>query len=59
MLFRSLREGVDVSDETGLEELDRLFTVIQLLFVIRFLSGEVLVVAVGAGLGGDDEPVDN
>src|SRR6266404_7710342 len=43
----------------GLEEFDRLFTVIQLLFVVRFLGDEVLVVAMGAGLGGDDEPVDD
>ncbi len=52
-------EGVDVSDEAGFKKLDRLFTVIQLLFVVRFLGGEVLVVSVGAGLGGDDEPVDD
>src|SRR6266446_6021046 len=56
---RGLGEGVDVSDEMGLEELDRFFTVIQLLFVVRFLGGEVLVVAVSVGLGGDDEPVDD
>src|SRR6266446_4777966 len=54
-----LGEGVDVPDEAGFEELDRLFTVIQLLFVVRFLGGEVLVVAMGASLGGDDEPVDD
>src|SRR6266478_5651726 len=33
--------------------------VIQLLLVVRFLGGEVLVVAVSASLGGDDEPVDD
>ncbi len=52
-------EGIDVSDEAGFKKLDRLFMVIQLLFVVRFLGGEVLVVAVSAGLGGDDEPVDD
>src|SRR6266436_6213282 len=56
---RGLREGVDISDKAGLEELDRLFMVIQLLFVVRFFADEVLVVAVGAGLGGDDESVDD
>src|SRR6266446_1909275 len=56
---RGLGEGVDVPDEAGFEELDRLFMVIQLLFVVRFLGGEVLVVAMGASLGGDDEPVDD
>src|SRR6266446_721037 len=56
---RRLGEGVDVPNETGLKKLDRLFTVIQLLFVVRFLGSKVLVVAVGAGLGGDDEPVDD
>ncbi len=56
---RGLREGVDISDKTGLEEFDRLFMVIQLLFVVRFFADEVLVVAVGAGLGGDDESVDD
>src|SRR6266436_1204813 len=54
-----LGEGVDIPDETGLEEFDRLFTVIQLLFVVCFLGSEVLVVAMSAGLGGDDEPVDD
>ncbi len=56
---RGLGEGVDVADEAGLEEFDRLFMVIQLLFVVRFLGGEVLVVSMGAGLGSDDEPIDN
>src|SRR6266478_3123030 len=54
-----LGEGVNIPDETGLKELDCLFTVIQLLLVVCFLGGEVLVVAVSAGLGGDDEPVDD
>ncbi len=54
-----LGEGVDVADESRLEELDHLFTVIQLLLVVRFLGGEVLLEAVGAGLGGDDEPIDD
>src|SRR6266446_1134362 len=56
---RGLGEGVDVADETGFEELDRLFMVIQLLFVLRFLGSAVLVEAMSAGLGGDDEPVDD
>src|SRR6266403_1323954 len=56
---RGLGEGVDISDKAGLEEFDRLFMVIQLLFVVCFLGGEVLVVAMSAGLGGDDEPVDD
>ena len=54
-----LGEGVNVSDEMGFEKFDRLFTVIQLLFVVRFLGSHVLLEAVGAGLGGDDQPVDN
>src|SRR6266403_4343873 len=54
-----LGEGVDVSDKVGFKKLDRLFTVIQLLFVVRFLGGEVLVVMVGAGFGGDDKSIDD
>ena len=57
--IRWLGEGVNVPDETGFKKLNRFFTVIQLLFVVRFLGGEVLVVAMGASLGGDDEPVDD
>ena len=56
---RGLGEGVDVSDKAGFKKLDRLFTVIQLLFVVCFLGGEVLVIAMGASLGGDDEPIDD
>src|SRR6266403_6237264 len=56
---RGLGEGIDVADEAGFEEFDRLFTVIQLLLVLHFLGSEVLVVAMSAGLGGDDEPVDD
>src|SRR6266478_4569636 len=33
--------------------------VIQLLLTVRFLGGEVLVEVMSAGLGGDDEPVDD
>ena len=54
-----LGECVNIPDEAGFKKLDRLFTVIQLLFVVCFLGGEVLVVAVGAGFGGDDEAVCN
>src|SRR6266481_1506071 len=54
-----LGEGVNVPDETGFKKLNRFFTVIQLLFVVRFLGSEVLVVAMGASLRGDDEPVDD
>ncbi len=57
--FGGLGEGVNVPDEVGFKKLNCLFTVIQLLFVVRFLGGEVLVVPMGAGLGGDDEPVDD
>ncbi len=56
---RGLGEGVNVPDETGFKKLDHLFTVIQLLFVVHFLGGEVLVVTVGAGLRGDNESVDD
>ncbi len=56
---RRLGEGVDVADEAGFKELDRLFMVIQLLFVVHFFGGEVLVIPMSAGLGGDDEPVDD
>src|SRR6266478_5653648 len=51
---RRLGEGVNIPDETGFEELDRLLVVIQLLFVVRFLGGKILVVTVGASLGGDE-----
>src|SRR6266478_10166281 len=54
-----LGEGVNVSDEAGFQELDRLFTVIQLLFVVCFLGSHVLLEAVGASFGGDDQPVDD
>src|SRR6266478_8411522 len=47
--LRGLGECINVPDETGFKKLDRLFTVIQLLFVVRFLSGEVV-----AGDGGAD-----
>src|SRR6266404_5940889 len=57
--FGGSGECVDVPDEMGFKKLDRLFTVIQLLFVVCFLGGEVLAVVMGASLGGDDEPVDN
>src|SRR6266478_4185472 len=56
---RGLGEGVNVPDEAGLKKLDCLFTVIQLLFMVRFLGSEVLAVAMGASFGGDDEPVDD
>src|SRR6266403_3084531 len=56
---RWLGEGVDVPDEAGLKELDCLFMVIQLLLMVRFLGGQVLLAAVGAGLGGDDQAVDD
>jgi len=54
-----LGEGVNIPDETGFEEFDRLFMVIQLLFVVHFLGSEVLAISVGTGLGGDNEPVDD
>ncbi len=54
-----LGKGVNVPDETGFKKLDRFFTVIQLLFMFCLLGGDLLVVAVGAGLGGDDEPIDD
>ena len=54
-----LGEGVDVANKSGFQEFDRLFMVIQLLFVVRFLGGEVLVVPVGASFGGDDQPIDD
>jgi len=54
-----LGEGVDVPGESGLEELDCPFTVIQLLFVVHFLVGQVLLEAVSAGFRGDDQPVDD
>src|SRR6266403_1609998 len=38
---RRLGEGVDVPNEAGFKKLDRLFTVIQLLFMVRFFDGEV------------------
>src|SRR6266403_286039 len=56
---RGLGEGVDVPDEAGFEEFDRLFMVIQLLFAACFLGGEVLVIAMGTGLRGDNESVDD
>src|SRR6266436_4474999 len=56
---RWLGEGVNIPDETGLKELDCLLAVIQLLFVVRLLGCEVLVVAMGASFRGDDESVDN
>ncbi len=56
---RRLGEGVDIPDKTGFKKLNRFFTVIQLLFVVRFLGGQVLVVVVGAGLGGDDQSIDD
>src|SRR6266481_3005007 len=52
-------ERVNVPDEAGFKKLDRFFTVIQLLFVFCLLGGNLLVVAMGAGLRGDDEPIDN
>jgi len=57
--FGGLGKGVNVPNETGFKKLDRFFTVIQLLFVFCLLGGDLLVVAMGAGLGGDDEPVDD
>ncbi len=57
--FGGLGEGVNVPDETGFKKLDRLFMVIQLLFVFRFLGGEILLVAMSAGFGSDNEPVDD
>src|SRR6266436_4816537 len=54
-----LGEGVDVPDEAGLKKLDCLFTVIQLLFVVCFLGGQVLLEVVGAGLGGDNQSIDD
>src|SRR6266436_1490327 len=54
-----LEEGVDIPDEAGFEELDHLFMVIQLLFVVHFLGGQVLVKAVSAGFQGDDQSVDD
>src|SRR6266481_4123941 len=48
-----LGEGVDVSDKTGFQELDRLFTVIQLLLVVRFLDGQVQLEAVSVGFPSD------
>ncbi len=44
-----LGEGVYVSNEAGFKELDRLLTVIQLLFVVCFLCREVLLEVVGVG----------
>ena len=38
-----LGEGVNVADESGFQEFNHLFTVIQLLFVVRFLAGQVLL----------------
>src|SRR6266446_4217733 len=52
-------EGVNIADEAGFQELDRFFTVIQLLFVVHFLGGQVLLEAMGVGLGGDDQSVDD
>jgi len=54
-----LGEGVNVSDKTGFEKFDHLFTVIQLLFVVRFLGSDVLLEVVGAGLRGDNQSIDN
>jgi len=54
-----LGEGVDVSNEAGFQELDRLFMVIQLLFVVRFLGCQVLLEAMGAGFGGDNQSVND
>ncbi len=54
-----LGEGVNVPDEVGLQELDRFFMVIQLLFVLRFLGSQVLVEAVSAGFRSDDQSVDD
>ncbi len=38
-----LREGVDVSDEMGLQEFDSFIEVIQLLLVTLFLGGQFLL----------------
>ncbi len=57
--FGWLGEGVNVPDEAGFKKLDCLFTVIQLLFVVRFLGGQVLAEVVSAGFRGDDQSVDN
>ena len=54
-----LGESVDIPDEVGFEELDCLFTVIQLLFVVRFLVCQVLLELVGAGFGGDNQFVND
>jgi len=54
-----LGEGVDIPDEAGFEKLDRFFVVIQLLFVVRFLGGHVLLEAVSAGFRGDDQSIDD
>ncbi len=47
--FGWLGEGIDVPDEAGLQKLDRLFMVIQLLFVVHFLGGQVLLEAMSVG----------
>ncbi len=54
-----LGEGVNVPNEVGFKKLNRLFTVIQLLFVVCFLGGQVLLEVMGVGLRGDDQSVDD
>src|SRR6266403_162383 len=54
-----LGEGVDVPDEAGLKKLNCLFMVIQLLLVVHFLGGQVLLEAVGAGFRGDNQSIDD
>src|SRR6266403_2353720 len=52
-------EGVDISDEAGLQKLDALFEVIHTLFVFLLLSGKLLFEVVRACFGGDDESIDD
>src|SRR6266446_6868263 len=57
--FGWLGEGVNIANEMGFKKLNRFFMVIQLLFVVCFLGGQVLLEVVGAGFGGDDQSVDD
>jgi len=54
-----LGEGVNVANETGLQELDGFFEVIHLLLVLFFLSQALLLEVMSAGFGGDDQSVDD
>ncbi len=57
--IQRLKEGVDIPDKMGLQELDCFVEVIQLLLVTFFFGGQFLLEVVGACFRGDDESVDD